>query len=60
MKINEDVMENCNITLFAKEHLSDNEIVVVESLALAVIDTACSRTVCEKMVKPLREWFKQQ
>ena len=39
-------MGNCNITLFAKEHLWDNEIVVVESLVLAVIDTACSRTVC--------------
>ena len=39
-------MENCNITLFAIEHLLDNEIFVVESLGLAVIDTACSRTVC--------------
>ena len=46
VKINEDVMENCNITLFAREHLLDNEIFVVESLGLAVIDTACSRTVC--------------
>ena len=46
VKINEDVVENCNITQFAREHLSDNEIFVVESLGLAVIDTACSRTVC--------------
>ena len=45
VKINEDVMHNCNITLFAREHLSDNGICVVESLGLALVDTAHERFV---------------
>ena len=36
--------DECNITLFSKE--SDYEIFMVEALGSAVIDTACTRTVC--------------
>ena len=36
--------DECNITLFSKE--SDSEIFMVEALGSAVIDTACTRTVC--------------
>ena len=36
--------DECNITLFSKE--SDDEIFTVEALGSAVIDTACTRTVC--------------
>ena len=39
-------IEECNITLFSKESLSDTEIFMVEALGSAVIDTACTRTVC--------------
>ena len=39
-------VEECNITLWSNESLSDTEIFMVESLGSAVIDTACTRTVC--------------
>lgn len=42
----EAVTESCNITLFTKESPSTNEILVMESLGAAVIDTACTKTVC--------------
>lgn len=38
----EEHPEECNITLFSKE----SEIFMVEALGSAVIDTACTRTVC--------------
>lgn len=38
--------EQCNITLFSNKTASDTEIIIVESLGSAVIDTACLRTVC--------------
>lgn len=40
------VTEECNITLLSWESKTDNEIFVAESLGCAVIDTACTRTVC--------------
>ncbi|XP_014051020.1 uncharacterized protein isoform X1 [Salmo salar] len=43
--VNTDI-EQCNITLFSNESASDTEICIVESLGSAVIDTACTRTVC--------------
>ncbi|XP_029629926.1 uncharacterized protein LOC115207015 [Salmo trutta] len=43
--VNTDI-EQCNITLFSNESASDTEIFIVESLGSAVIDTACTRTVC--------------
>ncbi|XP_034552315.1 uncharacterized protein LOC117821880 isoform X2 [Notolabrus celidotus] len=51
VKLTEDermtnVVEECNITLLSKDSLSDTEIFMVESLGSAVIDTACTRTVC--------------
>lgn len=39
-------IDECNITLFSKESVSDAEILMVEALGSAVIDTACTRTVC--------------
>ncbi|KAL5006315.1 hypothetical protein ScPMuIL_015121 [Solemya velum] len=42
----EAVTESCNIILFTKESPSTNEILVMESLGVAVIDTACTKTVC--------------
>ncbi|KAL1281668.1 hypothetical protein QQF64_000471 [Cirrhinus molitorella] len=44
-RIAED-LEQCNITLFSGDTLSDSEIFMVESLGSAVIDTACTKTVC--------------
>ena len=38
--------DECNLTLFTKEKQSDNEILMTESFGCAVIDTACTRTVC--------------
>ena len=49
----EDTVENCNITLFTKDQPSVNEIFMLESSGSAVIDTACTRTVCGK------RWFKK-
>lgn len=50
MKLTEDDrltdVEECNISLLSKDSLSDTEIFMVESLRPAVIDTACTRTVC--------------
>ena len=37
--------EECNLTLFTK-HKQHNEIFMTESFGCAVIDTACTRTVC--------------
>lgn len=42
----EDDIEERNITLFLNKSLSDTEILMVEALGPAVIDTACTRTVC--------------
>ena len=39
-------VETVNITLFTKESQLDHEIFVVESLGAAIIDTACTKTVC--------------
>ena len=47
VRITEDVnVEECNITLFTKASMSDSEIFLAESLGSAIIDTACTRTVC--------------
>ncbi|KAI7800935.1 hypothetical protein IRJ41_015697 [Triplophysa rosa] len=47
VKITEDAnVEECNITLFTKASMSDAEIFMTESLGSAIIDTACTRTVC--------------
>ena len=37
--------EECNLTLFTK-HKQHNEIFMTESFGCAVIDTACTHTVC--------------
>ena len=49
-----DDVEEVNITLFTKGHdkLSDAEIFMLESQYSAVIDTACTRTVCGE------KWFR--
>ena len=44
-QVNED--DECNLTLFTNAK-SDNEIFMTESFGCAVIDTACTRTVCGK------------
>ena len=41
-----DNLEECNITLFTESRKIENEIFVVESRNSAVIDTACTQTVC--------------
>jgi hypothetical protein len=41
-----ETIENCNLTLFTKEHPSINQVFAIESSCSAVIDTACTRTVC--------------
>lgn len=46
-----DEVEDCNVTLLTKEVASTNEIIVLESLGSAVIDTACTQTVCGE------KWF---
>ena len=38
--------EQCNITLFTKSDPSINEVFVLEAQGCAVLDTACTRTVC--------------
>lgn len=46
VKLAEDEnVEECNITLFTKV-MTDSEIFLTESLGSAIIDTACTRTVC--------------
>lgn len=42
----ETEMEECNITLLSHDEYSPSKIFLVESLNMAVIDTACTRTVC--------------
>lgn len=49
----EECEEECNLTLFTKEHRTENEILMTESYGCAVIDTACTKTVCGK------KWFEQ-
>lgn len=44
-KLTEDI-EQCNITLFSQDNLSDTEIYMVESLWPVVTDAACIKTVC--------------
>ena len=39
-------LEECNITLFTENRKLENEIFVVESMNSAMIDTACTQTVC--------------
>ncbi len=46
------VEENCNITLLTKE-IAHNEILMTESFGCAVIDTACTSSVCGK------KWYDQ-
>lgn len=46
-------MDNCNLTLLTKDLPTPNEIFVIESKGSAVIDTACTRTVCGG------KWFDQ-
>ena len=47
VKLTESVtIENCNLTLFTNEHPSINEVFAIESSCSAVIDTACTTTVC--------------
>ena len=42
--------ESCNLTLFTEnlqpDDFGDNEVLVVEALGTAVLDTACTKTVC--------------
>ncbi|KAL5011741.1 hypothetical protein ScPMuIL_010292 [Solemya velum] len=48
-KYTQDVTEevdDCNLTLFTKSEQTAAEIFVMESFGTAVIDTACTRTVC--------------
>lgn len=44
-------VEDCKVTLLTNEEPSTNEIFVLESLRSAVIDTACTRTLCGE------KWF---
>lgn len=49
-----ETFENCNLTLFTKEsqeELNENQVLVAESLGTAVLDTACTKTVCGQV------WF---
>lgn len=39
-------VEECNITLYTKESPTDAEIFMTECFGSAIIDTACTRTVC--------------
>ncbi|CAC5413707.1 unnamed protein product [Mytilus coruscus] len=48
-----EIVENCNLTLFTKEQPPVSEIFVLELTCSAIIDTACTRTVCGE------NWFKQ-
>ena len=41
-----ETVEKCNITLFTRDNEMDHEILVTESFGSAVIDTACTKTVC--------------
>ena len=45
---NEEIPEECYLTLFTKSKKSENEIFLTESMGCAIIDTACTRTVCGK------------
>ena len=48
--------EDCNVTLFTKESHNEHEIFVIESLGSAIIDTACTRTVCgEKWLQHFKD-----
>ena len=46
-----DETETCNFTLLAKELSTQYDVLTIESLGTAVIDTACTRTVCGE------KWF---
>ncbi|XP_039900576.1 uncharacterized protein LOC120741662 [Simochromis diagramma] len=47
VKLTEDgKVEECNITLYTKASMTDSEIFLTEALGSAIIDTACTRTVC--------------
>uniref|UniRef100_M4AZE1 Integrase catalytic domain-containing protein n=1 Tax=Xiphophorus maculatus TaxID=8083 RepID=M4AZE1_XIPMA len=48
VKIAEDAkdVEECNLTLYTKESPTDAEIFMTECFGSAIIDTACTRTVC--------------
>lgn len=50
-EIREEMEEMCNLTLFTKEQKPENEILMTESFGCAILDTACTKTVCGK------EWF---
>ncbi|XP_024125019.2 uncharacterized protein LOC112144625 [Oryzias melastigma] len=47
VKLTEDEdVEECNITLFTEAAMTESEIFLTESQGSAIIDTACTRTVC--------------
>lgn len=47
VRITEDEnVDEVNITLFTDDPMSDAEVFITESLGSAIIDTACTRTVC--------------
>lgn len=48
VKMTEDKtdVEECNVTLYTKESPTDAEIFMTECFGSAIIDTACTRTVC--------------
>ena len=41
-------IDECNVTLFSQDTMSENKIFVAESLNTAILDTACTRTVVGK------------
>jgi hypothetical protein len=43
-----DVVENCNVTLYTKDENDPSVVFMTETFGSAVIDTACTRTVCGK------------
>ena len=45
--------EECHFALFTKEHKTKNEALLMESFGCAIIDTACTKTVCG------RRWYEQ-
>lgn len=44
--LSKDQVEECNITLYTKESPTAAEIFLTECFSSAIIDTACTRTVC--------------
>ncbi len=44
----EQYEEKCNLTLFTKEEETESQVLLTEALGCAVLDTACTKTVCGK------------